>query len=577
MLKRQLIGVYIFALFVPILLVGSILIYYNYSMIYGHHREMLSSDNIRVRSVVFETTTSIVNISDAISDDKELGQLVSKQYTDSDDVKDTLEKFELLNDFYNRYTEISTINIYTDNNSLYSYGHVNIIDETNNAWFYEHVDRPGYYWQTFEGRNQFDNSYEELQLIHAITIPNSDYDVLLVINISNNYLKNRIDNNSLDVDITVNQDPAFFSTWGFSGQQIQYDSYNDEEFYKYSGITEYLGEKSLIEVSTIKPLKTSDSIYIFSKDPTALEEIKRILLIMILIIVMSIILPLLVIIKYTNQLTNRVQTLRTEMHRVTSGDYNIIETFKGNDELVDLFTDLKSMIRSIEERDQAIYKAQIKEQQLFNHQQKIELELLSSKINPHFLYNTLETIRMKAFNSDALEVAQSVKLLGRYMRYNLESTGELTKLSSEISYMQVYLNIQNLRFSDRITYKINIEEGIDLEEISILPLLIQPIVENAFKHGHEETIEDGIIEINISDVNKNILISVRDNGKGIEEKELVKLVESFTNGNLSDKSSFGLYNIHQRLKLFYGDEFGLQIRSKLDVGTVIEFEIPQKL
>lgn len=577
MLKRQLYSVYIFALFMPILIVGSILIYNNYSMLYAHHEDMLRSDNIRVRSVMFEATTSVINISESIANDDDLKNLVSKDYINDLMSRKALEDFTLISDVYNRYTEISEIKIYTDNLSLISYDHVQVVDDENRAWFNKKISKPGYYWSTYEGVNLFGVKFEELRLLHAITLPNSPYDVLLDISISDNYLKNRIDNNRLDVDIAVNKDPAFFSTWGKSGLVIEHPLYSSQDFYNFSGISNYMGDRSLIEVSTIQPLKTEDSIYIFSRDPHAISEINRIIRLMILIIIISLVLPLFIIVKYTNQLTNRVDTLRNEMHRVTGGDYNIIENFKGHDELVDLFKDLQLMIQSIEERDQAIFEAQIKEQQLFSHQQKTKLELLSSKINPHFLYNTLETIRMKAFNSDNLEVAKAVKLLGRYMRYNLESTGELTTLASEIDYIKVYLNIQRLRFSDRISSEVHNNDNIDLENVKILPLLIQPIIENAFKHGHEETLEGGYIDVYIIDQEEYVLIRVCDNGVGIDDEKRLQLISKLSIPNLADKTSFGLYNIHHRLKLFYGEEFGLIIKSKKDLGTEIEFEIPKYL
>ena len=119
------------------------------------------------------------------------------------------------------------------------------------------------------------------------------------------------------------------------------------------------------------------------------------------------------------------------MHRVTDGDYNIIDTFKGNDELADLFYDLKVMIHAIKSRDQKIYEISLEEQRLLTHQGAMEFQLLSSKINPHFLYNTLETIRMKAFNSGNREVSNAVYLLGKYMRYNLESSSETKSLAEE--------------------------------------------------------------------------------------------------------------------------------------------------
>lgn len=576
MLKRQLFLVYIFSLFLPISIIGSFLMWNNYNTLYEHHQDILASDNLRIRSIIFESTTSITNICDTIADDPELHRLVKNDYDSWNAARDELVDYTQISDIYSRQTEISSINLYSNNKTMHSYGHFNVIDNENKDWFDEAIKQPGYHWSTIISTNQFGLDYEELQLVKHINIQNSKYDVMLVITISNNYLKNRIDNNDLTVDVTVNNDPIFFSTWGNSNKTIDFMSYQDEEFFSYSGADEFMGDTSLLEISTIKPIKSEDSIYIFSRDPLALEKIRTLQLIALLIIAMSIIVPGFIIVRYTLQLTNRVNTLRTEMHRVTGGDLNIIENFKGSDELADLFKDLQIMIHSIKDRDQTIFDGQMKEQHLLHHQKEIELELLSSKINPHFLYNTLETIRMKAFNSDNQEVAQAIKLLGRYMRYNLESTGELTTLKSELEYIYIYLSIQKLRFSERIDFNIDIDDTINLEKITILPLLIQPIVENALLHGHEQTLENGIISIKCTDTGDYVKITVADNGSGIEEKKLEQINENIIDSSTKDKSSFGLFNIQQRLMLFYGEACLLNIDSTPGEGTTISFDVPKE-
>jgi len=540
-----------------------------------HHQDMLISDNLRIRSIIFEVTTSITNVCDVISESSDLFELISDSYESEPESREAIERFRVIDNIYKRYTEVASISLYTDNPSLMTYQHVFAINEDNRGWFEEAIRSPGYYWSTLNGVNKMGVTYQELQLMHHINVPNSEYDALLVITISDNYLKNRIDNNDLKVDITVNHDPVFFSTWGNSNKTIEFKAYEEEPFFKYSGVDTYLDKESFLEISTIKPVKSDDSIYVFSGDPYAIGRVRRIEMIAMMIIAMSLIIPSTVIVRYTKQLTNRVDTLRDEMHRVTGGDYNIIENFKGNDELVELFHDLQRMIHSIKERDQVIFDGEMKEQQLINHQKEMELALLSSKINPHFLYNTLETIRMKAFNSQNIEVANAVKLLGRYMRYNLESTGELTTLKSELDYIDIYLSIQKLRFSDRIDFQIEVDPDIEVNKIMILPLLIQPIVENALLHGHEETIEAGMIWIRCKNQGAYVRIEVEDNGCGISEEKLRTIVNHMDEVTNSGKSSFGMFNIKQRLSLFYGALSGLKIESTLGQGTRIQFDVPK--
>ncbi len=575
MLKRQLFLIYLFGLFLPISIIGSFLMWNNYNTLYKHHEDILVSDNLRIRSIIYEVTTSLVNICETVSENQELVNLVNKDYTSWSQARDALINYTQLSDIYSRQTEISSIKLYCDNETLHSYGYFYTVNEDNKQWFDETVSSPGYHWSTLSSVNSMGVDYEELQLISPINIKNSKYDVVIVITVSNNYLKTRIDNNDLTVDVTVNDNPIFFSTWGNSNEKIDFMSYYEQDFFRYSGANTYMGERSLLEISTMKPIESEDSIYIFSRDPSALNKIRTLQLIALLILAVSIIVPGYIIIRYTLQLTNRVNTLRTEMHRVTSGDYNIIENFKGNDELVDLFEDLQTMIHSIKDRDQTIFDSKMKEQHLLHHQKETELELLSSKINPHFLYNTLETIRMKAFNSNNYDVAEAVKLMGKYMRYNLESTGELTTLKSEIEYINIYLKIQKLRFADKIDFTIDIDNTLEVEKIEILPLLIQPLVENTLKHGHGETTENGIIIIKCEDGGDYVTIKVEDNGVGINKETLEEIRKRIANTATKDKSSFGLYNIQQRLYLFYGQDCHLDIQSTPGSGTSIGFTIPK--
>lgn len=575
-IRKQLYLVYMLSIFLPICGIGSFLVINNYSLIYNHHRDMLTSDNLRVRSIIFEITTSITNICDNLSDDATLKNIVSTSYSSVDEANSTLAKYKEIDNYFGRHTEISTITLYTTNSTIQDYGHIKRVTDSvlNSSWYQKALTNPGYFWSTLDSKNIFKVPFQELQLVHKIPIPNSSDIAILVITVSNNYLKNRINNNELDVDIVANNDLIFYSTWGQAGKTISYPIDYTKNYSTFSGFDTYRELYTLLELSTFKPIKSDNKIYVLSIDQHANSELKRVLIVAISIVLISVLIPWILISKYTKQFSNRVETLRHEMHRVSNGDYNIIETFRGNDELLELFIDLKQMIKSIKMRDEAIFNGQINEQKLINHQQKMELEILSSKINPHFLYNTLETIRMKAFDVDDLEVAEAVKLLGKYMRHNLESTGDSITLAADISFIDIYLKIQRLRFTSRITTQINIDPTLETTKIMILPLLIQPIIENAFIHGHDQTVNDGMIQLTIEE-NEGILeVMVKDNGVGLSDDAIKELRQHLQQDAKPVASSFGLYNIHQRIRLNYGNAYGLSINGKLGIGTEIGFKIP---
>ena len=269
------------------------------------------------------------------------------------------------------------------------------------------------------------------------------------------------------------------------------------------------------------------------------------------------------------------------MHKVSNQDYELIPAFRGSDELSEAFGDLQVMVGNIKEQEARAYEAQIKEQELLIRQQEMEFKMLASQINPHFLYNTLETIRMKALTTGDKEAATAIKLLGKSMRYVLENMGtSVTTLGEELNHVDEYMKIQHLRFGDRITYEKKVEEGLDLTRYYILPLLLQPVVENAIVHGLDETEEGGRIVVSVCrktpDETGLLLIDVDDNGCGMSEEALNKLRTDIEIRDMSRSKSIGLYNINQRLKLHYGEGYRLHVYSEQGTGTRVRLMIPVK-
>ena len=203
----------------------------------------------------------------------------------------------------------------------------------------------------------------------------------------------------------------------------------------------------------------------------------------------------------------------------------------------------------------------------------MQFEMLASQINPHFLYNTLETIRMKALCSGEVELAQVVKMLSKLLRRNLEVSERSVTIASEIEMMKAYLAIQKFRFGERIAYEIECETGV--EKYQILPLLLQPIIENAFIHGLERKPGVGCITCRLFTENHQLKIVVKDDGLGMEKERLEKLVASLENSKSTEKvSRVGLRNIYERIKIYYGEAYGITIVSERDKGTKVTVTLP---
>ena len=578
-IKNQLYTVYLLGILIPVAIVGCYLILNTRSLLIKHHTAQINSDNIRVRSIILDVTTSVKNIADEIFSDDHLQEILSTTYNSKQEANAAIGNYNKFKNIQSRYAEISNITIYTMNDSIQDYANFKKITPEIQLtdWYIEASNTARYLWHTrIVTDSKGTNPSNELTFSYRIPVPQRGDYALLVINVSNNYLKSRINNNTFKTIITVNKDPIFYGNEKNLNETLALPINYDQKYFTYSGNANYDGEEALVELSTLIPIQTQDKLFIVTVDTEALKDTNQIILFCIGTLLFSIFVPLLIVIIYANHFSSRINTLRSEMHKVSSGDYNIIHGFTGNDELSEVYTDLTTMITSIKEMDKEIYEGKISQQRLENHQQKMEFQMLSSQINPHFLYNTLETIRMKALSNQDREVATAVKLLGKYMRHNLESTGTTISLRTELEYIEFYLSIQKLRFGDKINFAISIEPGFSTSNYYILSLLIQPIVENSIIHGLEEVESNGMIHINITtdQDNDTVIIAVSDNGIGLTNEELDKLLTRIRSREKRSTSSIGLFNIYQRIQLCYGIDYGLTITSAPNEGTTVSIILP---
>ena len=222
-----------------------------------------------------------------------------------------------------------------------------------------------------------------------------------------------------------------------------------------------------------------------------------------------------------------------------------------------------------------VYQHKIEQAELLSKQNAIRFKMLSSQINPHFLFNTLETIRMQSLAEGSKQSATTIKLLASILRHNLAVSDKPINLMEEIRMVCNYLDIQHIRFGERISYSIVFLT--DIRKSLILPQLLQPIIENAFKHGIENS-KAGFISILIdSDESDNLLITIKDNGKGMSEESLLALRAKLDIQAVESISeSIGMVNVNMRIKLFYGKQYGLSIDSEIDKGTKVTIHIPNK-
>lgn len=326
-----------------------------------------------------------------------------------------------------------------------------------------------------------------------------------------------------------------------------------------------------------KTIKPSDwKIVISISENILLKEVKsesRIVLILCLIG-----LPIVVVLinfLYID-LIRPLNLLIKKMLQIEKGNIGVTIDINRSDEMGYVIRSFNNMSQQINTLINKVYKVQLAIKDS-------ELKALQSQINPHFLYNTLETINWKAKINGVEEISEMVGALSSIIDANLNRSGDNTiAMHKEIEYIKNYNLIITKRFGTKIAFRMDIAE--DTLNCQIPKLIIQPMIENAVYHGLEMKKGGGTIELKTEKIGNILYIIVKDDGLGIDERTLEKLnsklredVYNNFDPALSDNSKIGVINVHRRLRLLYGDEFGLTIESIIREGTTITIKIPVEL
>ena len=200
----------------------------------------------------------------------------------------------------------------------------------------------------------------------------------------------------------------------------------------------------------------------------------------------------------------------------------------------------------------------------------LELKALQAQINPHFLYNSLEMINSTALLNNIPDIAAQVTALSRFYRLSLSQGKEIITIGEELEHIRIYIHIQNMRFQNRISYNIDVQE--EVLKYKTLKIILQPIVENSIIHGiFEKDSKSGVISVSVDKMNDSIFINIEDDGIGIPEEKLKNLL----NYSIPEEASgYGIKNIDQRIRLYYGQKYGLSFLSKPGAGTKATVHIP---
>lgn len=579
-LKHKLIVSYLVVVMIPVMIVGSVVVNYFRQEAMDRAIGQATNNVEKIKTRLGNMLRIPMDVSDTLMLDKELERMVTTRYDSVLELTKAYLDYDGFKQYTRVYREISGVRFYYNNPTLINNLELVPVDEliSESEWYKEAQKTKNIRWVYINDPEVI--PVNKLSLVRQLPFPERRTSGVLVVSLDQRELSGMLLQEPFE---TLIADERGFVVAAnnpeFVGQTLENLDYGVDLSQQEKGTypLKVHGQPSYLIVDELIPDASVNGLKIVSVFSTAsiVQDANKVSYIGLLIILLVLMIALLFVYIVSMLTTNRLLRLSRHLNRLALGDLHVVSRIDGNDEIGQLSRQFNYMVESIRTLMNQVVEKNEQYTALELAQREIKLKMMASQINPHFLFNALESIRMNAHMKGEKEIANVVRLLGKLMRKNLEVGREKAPLKAELEMVRSYLDIQKFRYEDRLKYELEVDPGII--DIRVPPLIIQPLVENAVVHGVEGK-EDGVeVKLNIKQNQDVVEITVLDNGLGMTPERLKEVEMSISAAEESADNRIGLRNVHQRLVLSYGEEHGLQISSVDGQGTSISFSIPRNV
>ncbi|CAM4331148.1 sensor histidine kinase [Paenibacillus typhae] len=582
-LKYKLMMFYVVVVMIPVLIIGITLISYFRNAALERAIDQASNNVEKIKSQMSSKLRVPTDISNLLFFDDTLEVLVNTKYPNILELTKAYMDYTEFKEYMLQYREIANIRFFIDNPTLVNNLAITpLTPETEERpWFKKVMETKGIYWLYIDDKEEFlsttKGSINKLSLIRQVSYPEYNSTGVIMVQVNQNELNNMLSQEPFETIITDEQgyivaakNPQLVGTTLASFDiGVNLESQTEKVIQ-----TQVKGEDSYVILDEMSPELSISKLKIISvfETKSILSGANKVSVLGLLIISGVLLVALVMVYIISLLTTNRLLRLSRQLNQVALGNLNIVSHIDGTDEIGQLSRQFNYMVSSINQLISQVIESNEKNSRLEIAQREIKLKMMASQIHPHFLFNALESIRMNAHLKGEKEIANIVRLLGKLMRKNLEVGRERAPLKEEIEMIRSYLEIQKFRYEDRLMYEINFDAK--AAEVLIPPLIIQPLVENSVVHGLEN--KEGTVHVYVSVTmqENEIQVNVSDDGVGMSSQRLAEIMEVITKSEEEQRSRIGMRNVHQRLVLYYGEQYGLKIASEEGRGTEISFSIP---
>lgn len=566
-IKKKFYLLYIICMLFPLIVTDSIIVYI---VVHSERISMYNEmDNI-ANAVKYSLGSQIeqaVRLSKSIYMDREVNDFMDREYKDPYEYVTSYQ--ELIKHMWSGNIAVLDnikFTMYSDNNTIVNGGKFARIEkETGSQWYIYfkkseasqllYFDYDTTKWPAVEPKRK-------MMFIQKLDFYNEQREKILLIELDyagiNRYLKQM--NYLMDIFICC-KGRIVLSNGKYTSIGEKF-----EEFNNYSQV----GYKTEMDI-----YGADMEICVINSKINTLTEIRRNLPVILFLVFLNAVLPAIMLRFLHKSFTVRLRILSDTFKNINDENLIEIENVHGEDEIGSLMRSYNKMATRMNSLIQIVYKNKIKEQEMTVARQKAELLALRSQINPHFLFNTLESIRMHSVLKKETETADMIEKLAVLQRQYVDWGDDLVEIEKETEFVKAYLSIQKYRFGSKLSYEVNVDN--ECKKYIIPKLTVVTFVENACVHGIESKAAPGWVFVRIYIKNMYLYLEIEDTGKGMDGFLMEKLLWKMRNasiGLLYEKERVGVVNACLRLKMETGGEAGFELDGEEGIGLIVQIKIP---
>lgn len=555
-LKSKLAMVYILAGFLPIVVILFVNYFQMRSVFKSQEKNTLYSFIKRSVLDLDDEFKKYAELAKLITNDENVNDILSTIYLDDNRIN---EKFDQsvapsLDTFIYFHNEVSKITIYTDRIVDYKNKYLAPIEELKKADWYESIaDSRNNNWIAGTDEKTI-VLVRKMQSLEENGINGYFYEKINYDNVFKDLSEDISDNYGICVSDSLGQNIYSYDT--FTDKNKEYNLSLPEITKKYPDKNKdyFIVKKTIPE--------TGWNVWLYKPEKLMGTSIRQINIITFGGTLVCLVATFMCIRFTAIFVTTRIAKLQKAVARVEKEDFSYTLNTTSQDEIGELITSFSKMERKLNYLINEVYKSRIKEKEY-------EMKALQAQINPHFLYNTLSLINWKAIEAGKRDISKITLALSAFYRTSLNKGNNITHISGEIENMRSYLSIQLMLHDDGFDVTEDIDDSV--LEYTCPNLILQPLIENAIDHGIDVMPEDrrGVISVICKDMDTYIQFVIKDNGIGMTKEQTVKILTK-------DSKGYGVRNVNERLKLCYGEEYPMIIKSKENTGTEVIITIPKK-